>query len=74
MHVFPYSVRTGTAAARWKQLPHEIIQDRVQQLLNLDSTLSLAFFLISINLWGSVVKPIIHVNLGFFFNTSGTES
>ena len=43
MHVFPYSVRTGTAAARWKQLPHEIVQDRVQQLLNLDSTLSLAF-------------------------------
>ena len=43
MHVFPYSVRTGTAAARWKQLPPEIVRNRVQTLLNLDSALSLAF-------------------------------
>ena len=43
MHVFPYSVRTGTAAARWQQLPHNVVQDRVHQLLSLDTTLSLAF-------------------------------
>ncbi len=40
MHVFPYSVRTGTAAARWKQLPAEVVQRRVQRLLDLDTELS----------------------------------
>ena len=43
MHVFPYSVRTGTAAARWNQLPSKVVQDRVQQLLSLDEELSLAY-------------------------------
>lgn len=43
MHVFPYSVRTGTAAARWKQLPPEIVRGRVQKLLTLDEELSLAY-------------------------------
>jgi len=43
IHVFPYSVRTGTAAARWKQLPPEVVQDRVQALLQLDEDLSLAY-------------------------------
>ncbi len=43
MHVFPYSVRTGTAAARWMQLPPEIVHARVQTLLALDEELSLAY-------------------------------
>ncbi|MDP7004918.1 MAG: MiaB/RimO family radical SAM methylthiotransferase [Phycisphaerales bacterium] len=43
MHVFPYSIRTGTAAARWKQLPPEVVQERVQRLLTLDDELSLAY-------------------------------
>ncbi len=43
MHVFPYSFRAGTAAARWKQLPAAIVQDRVQHMLTLDPILSLAF-------------------------------
>ena len=43
MHVFPYSVRTGTAAARWKQLPNKVVQERVQRLLSLDEELSLAY-------------------------------
>ena len=43
MHVFPYSVRTGTAAARWNQLPSKVVQDRVQQLLSLDEELSFAY-------------------------------
>lgn len=43
MHVFPYSVRTGTAAARWKQLPPKIVQTRVQRLLSLDEELSLIY-------------------------------
>ncbi len=40
IHVFPYSIRTGTAAARWKQLPNKVVQDRVQALLSLDEKLS----------------------------------
>lgn len=43
MHVFPYSVRSGTAAARWTQLPSTVVRERVQRLLNLDLTLSLAY-------------------------------
>ena len=43
MHVFPYSVRTGTAAARWEQLPPEVVQKRVQTLLKLDEALSLSY-------------------------------
>ena len=43
IHVFPYSVRTGTAAARWKQLPPTVVQERVQRLLSLDEELSLAY-------------------------------
>ena len=43
MHVFPYSVRTGTAAARWEQLPSEVVQGRVQTLLKLDEELSVVF-------------------------------
>ncbi len=43
MHVFPYSVRTGTAAARWNQLPPGIVQARVQTLLSLDEELSIAY-------------------------------
>ena len=43
MHIFPYSVRTGTAAARWKQLPPKLVQDRVQTLLQLNDTLSLSY-------------------------------
>jgi threonylcarbamoyladenosine tRNA methylthiotransferase MtaB len=43
MHIFPYSVRSGTAAARWKQLTPDIIKARVQRLIALDSALSLAY-------------------------------
>ena len=43
IHVFPYSVRTGTAAARWKQLPTEVVRKRVNQLLELDEMLSLSY-------------------------------
>ncbi|MDP6602537.1 MAG: MiaB/RimO family radical SAM methylthiotransferase [Phycisphaerales bacterium] len=43
MHVFPYSVRSGTAAARWPQLPASVIRHRVQTLLSLDSELSLSY-------------------------------
>jgi len=43
MHVFPYSVRSGTAAARWKQLAPEILQERVGRLLSLDEELSLSY-------------------------------
>jgi threonylcarbamoyladenosine tRNA methylthiotransferase MtaB len=43
MHVFPYSVRTGTAAARWKQLPPEVVQERVHRLRRLNDELSLVY-------------------------------
>ena len=43
MHVFPYSVRTGTAAARWNRLTPEIVQRRVQELLSLGEELSLDY-------------------------------
>ncbi|HIA72544.1 MAG TPA: MiaB/RimO family radical SAM methylthiotransferase [Phycisphaerales bacterium] len=43
MHTFPYSVRTGTAAARWEQLHPTVVNDRVQQLLALDDVLSLLY-------------------------------
>ncbi len=43
MHIFPYSVRTGTAAARWKQLSPETLKARVNRLIALDTTLSLAY-------------------------------
>ncbi len=40
MHVFPYSARTGTAAARWTQSAVEptITQERVRQLIDLETT------------------------------------
>ena len=40
MHIFPYSVRTGTAAARWSQLPSKVVRDRVNRLLELETKLS----------------------------------
>jgi threonylcarbamoyladenosine tRNA methylthiotransferase MtaB len=43
MHVFPYSVRTGTSAARWKQLPPEVVQERVQKLIDLNEKLSVEY-------------------------------
>ena len=43
MHVFPYSARTGTAAARWEQLPSTVVHNRVQTLLELDRSLSLQY-------------------------------
>jgi threonylcarbamoyladenosine tRNA methylthiotransferase MtaB len=43
MHIFPYSVRSGTAAARWKQLPPEVLKERVHRLIDLDTTLSFAY-------------------------------
>ena len=43
MHVFPYSVRTGTAAARWDQLHPEVVQERVQKLITLNEKLSHAY-------------------------------
>ncbi len=43
MHVFPYSVRTGTSAARWTQLPPEVVQERVQKLIELNEKLSFEY-------------------------------
>ncbi|MDP7071180.1 MAG: MiaB/RimO family radical SAM methylthiotransferase [Phycisphaerales bacterium] len=45
MHVFPFSPRAGTAAARWTQdaLPNDRVAARVQRLLNLDAELGAAF-------------------------------
>jgi threonylcarbamoyladenosine tRNA methylthiotransferase MtaB len=43
MHVFPYSVRSGTAAARWKQHAPNVVRSRVQTLLQLDNELSLKY-------------------------------
>ncbi|MBC8201101.1 MAG: MiaB/RimO family radical SAM methylthiotransferase, partial [Planctomycetes bacterium] len=43
MHVFPYSVRSGTAAARWKQHAPNAVRSRVQTLLQLDNELSLEY-------------------------------
>jgi threonylcarbamoyladenosine tRNA methylthiotransferase MtaB len=56
MHIFPYSVRTGTAAARWNLLPPEVVQERVQTLLQLDEELSLVY---RTQLKGHTVKVII---------------
>ncbi len=38
MHVFPYSPRKGTAAARWTelQLPPQVLKSRVRQLIDLE--------------------------------------
>jgi len=38
-HVFPYSRREGTRAARFKDLPSSVIRDRVRQLLTLSDRL-----------------------------------
>ena len=65
MHIFPYSVRTGTAAARWKQHPPEVVRNRVQTLLNLDAILSLAY---RTNLVGKTVMVMVEQeaeDLGF---------
>lgn len=44
LHVFPYSMRTGTPAARMKdQVDEEVKQARVQQLIALSDKLSLAY-------------------------------
>jgi threonylcarbamoyladenosine tRNA methylthiotransferase MtaB len=32
LHVFPFSARPGTPAARMPQLPHEVVKDRAQRL------------------------------------------
>ncbi|MCS1350452.1 tRNA (N(6)-L-threonylcarbamoyladenosine(37)-C(2))-methylthiotransferase MtaB [Mechercharimyces sp. CAU 1602] len=41
LHVFPYSMRTGTPAARMPdQIPGEVKQERVQQLIELSTRLS----------------------------------
>ena len=43
MHIFPYSVRLGTSAARWEQLPPLVLKERVNRLIALDTNLSLAY-------------------------------
>ncbi|MFD1772893.1 tRNA (N(6)-L-threonylcarbamoyladenosine(37)-C(2))-methylthiotransferase MtaB [Paenibacillus rhizophilus] len=44
MHVFPYSKRTGTPAARMEdQVDEEIKNDRVQQLIDLSEEMQLAY-------------------------------
>lgn len=40
LHVFPYSIRTGTPAARMKQVPDEIKHERVKQLISLSNQLA----------------------------------
>ena len=61
MHVFPYSIRTGTAAARWKQLPTPVVRERVNQLLELDETLSLYY---RTQLLGKQVEVMLEQDLG----------
>ena len=56
MHVFPYSERTGTAAARWAQLPSKVVKDRVNRLLELDTKFSLDYRL---KLLGRTVRVIL---------------
>lgn len=44
LHVFPYSMRTGTPAARMEdQIPEEIKRDRVAKLLELNQELTLSY-------------------------------
>lgn len=44
IHVFPYSVRSGTLAAKFKdQVPAEVKKERVKRLLNLSTTLEDAY-------------------------------
>ena len=43
MHIFPYSVRSGTAAARWVQHSPEVIRNRVRRLHTLGGRLSLEY-------------------------------
>ncbi|SMO50482.1 tRNA (N(6)-L-threonylcarbamoyladenosine(37)-C(2))-methylthiotransferase MtaB [Melghirimyces algeriensis] len=44
LHVFPYSTRTGTPAARMKdQVPAEVKQERVEQLIELSNRLSFTY-------------------------------
>lgn len=40
LHVFPYSIRTGTPAARMKQVPSEIKNERVRSLIDLSNQLA----------------------------------
>ncbi len=61
MHVFPYSIRTGTAAARWKQLPPTVVRERVNQLLKLDESLSLSY---RKQLLGKQVEVMLEQDLG----------
>ena len=61
MHVFPYSIRTGTAAARWKQLPPTVVRERVNQLLELDESLSLSY---RKQLLGKQVEVMLEQDLG----------
>ena len=61
MHVFPYSIRTGTAATRWKQLPTPVVRERVNQLLELDETLSLSY---RTQLLGKQVEVMLEQDLG----------
>lgn len=56
IHVFPYSVRSGTAAARWGQLQPEIIKERVQQLIAVDRELSIEY---RKNLIGKTVNVLL---------------
>ncbi|HEU5139875.1 MAG TPA: tRNA (N(6)-L-threonylcarbamoyladenosine(37)-C(2))-methylthiotransferase MtaB [Bacillales bacterium] len=40
LHVFPYSIRTGTPAARMKQVDNEVKNERVRHLINLSNQLA----------------------------------
>lgn len=61
MHIFPYSVRSGTAAARWNQHPPEVVRDRVQRLHKLGSRLSLEY---RKKLIGKVLSVLIEQQAG----------
>ncbi|MCR4689604.1 MAG: tRNA (N(6)-L-threonylcarbamoyladenosine(37)-C(2))-methylthiotransferase MtaB [Saccharofermentans sp.] len=43
IHVFPYSVREGTAAARMEQVPVNVRKERAQELISLSDKLSYDF-------------------------------
>lgn len=40
LHVFPYSIRTGTPAARMEQVPKDIKHERVRQLIDVSNQLA----------------------------------
>ncbi len=49
LHVFPFSSRQGTPAARMPQIPHPVVQDRAARLRHLGSTQMHKFLIKNLN-------------------------